>query len=68
MFSDKPTVPQQEDILNQFFLKSLEADQGQIEQVLLNLYVNAWQAMPTGGAVVWDWLGLWDYQESRRHN
>lgn len=27
----------------------IEADPGQIEQVLLNLYINAWQAMPGGG-------------------
>ena len=28
---------------------SVEADPSQIEQVLLNLYINAWQAMPGGG-------------------
>ena len=30
---------------------TVEVDQGQIQQVLLNLYVNAWQAMPGGGTM-----------------
>ncbi len=30
-------------------LHTVEVDMGQIEQVLLNLYVNAWQAMTSGG-------------------
>ena len=29
----------------------VEVDKSQIEQVLLNLYLNAWQAMPDGGAL-----------------
>jgi two-component system, cell cycle sensor histidine kinase and response regulator CckA len=30
-------------------LWAVEVDRGQIEQVLLNMYVNSWQAMPGGG-------------------
>jgi PAS domain S-box-containing protein len=30
-------------------LHGIKADQGQIEQTLMNFYVNAWQAMPGGG-------------------
>ncbi len=32
-------------------LWSVEADRGQMEQVFMNLYVNAWQAMPGGGNI-----------------
>ena len=32
----------------------VEVDQSQIEQVLLNIYVNAWQAMPAGGDLYLD--------------
>jgi len=32
-------------------LWTVEVDRGQIKQVILNLYVNAWQAMPGGGRI-----------------
>ena len=32
-------------------LWAVEADQGQLDQVLLNIFINAWQAMPQGGDI-----------------
>lgn len=32
---------------------TIEVDRGQIEQVLMNLFVNAWQAMPGGGGTLY---------------
>ena len=42
---------------------SVEADQGQIEHVLLNIYRNAWQAMPGGGEL---YLGVKNVQLDRK--
>ncbi len=39
-------------IIHEKYAKNLwkaKVDKGQIEQVLLNLYINAWQSMPAGG-------------------
>jgi two-component system cell cycle sensor histidine kinase/response regulator CckA len=41
-------------VIEQYLDKDLwgtEVDEGQIKQVLMNLFVNAWQAMPTGGKI-----------------
>ena len=38
----------------EYGLWAVIADKNQIEQVLLNIYINAWQAMPDGGKVLID--------------
>jgi two-component system, cell cycle sensor histidine kinase and response regulator CckA len=45
-------------------LWSVEADRGQIEHVLLNLFVNAWQAMPTGGKLFLETENMYLDEES----
>jgi len=50
-------------------LRSVEVDQGQIEQVLVNLYVNAWQAMPGGGNLYLETLNVYlDENDARTHD
>jgi len=40
-------------------LWSVKVDEGQIKQVMLNLYVNAWQAMPDGGRIYIKSENIW---------
>ncbi|EIM63964.1 ATP-binding protein [Desulfobacter postgatei] len=42
----------QEDIARDLW--AVVADKNQMEQVLLNIYINAWQAMPSGGTILID--------------
>lgn len=50
-------------------LQSVEVDQGQIEQVLVNLYVNAWQAMPGGGNLYIETQNVFlDEEDTAPHN
>jgi PAS domain S-box-containing protein len=49
-------------------LRSVEVDQGQMEQVFMNLYVNAWQAMPGGGKIYLETEDvLWDEAQAFPH-
>ncbi len=49
-------------------LWSVDVDRGQVEQVLLNLYVNAWQAMPGGGSLCLHTYNLvLEEEEARSH-
>jgi len=45
-------------------LWAVEVDRGQMEQVFMNLYVNAWQAMPGGGKIYLETENvLWDDEQ-----
>jgi two-component system, cell cycle sensor histidine kinase and response regulator CckA len=47
----------------------VEVDRGQIEQVLLNLFVNAWQAMPEGGDIAIETQNVnFDPKGAQAHN
>ena len=46
-------------------LFTVEVDRGQMEQVFMNLYVNAWQAMPGGGEIYLETEDvLWDAEQA----
>lgn len=44
-----------------------EADRGQIEQVLMNLFINAWQAMPGGGDIYIETENVIINDDHRKH-
>jgi PAS domain S-box-containing protein len=49
-------------------LYPVEVDEGQMEQMLMNLYVNAWQAMPVGGNLYLETANVFLEEERARAN